>query len=218
MTWEPLWPDGNQSVQDNRPAGAANTTYIKTKMELDHYWGLEGNNDGHHRWMMAPKKETGGTPDNPTLATGMDGVVYLKQKISGESPDRQPVMPYYLPASSEVMELLGIRAGGVFSLSGDVFTLKYGHNVTAGSMIRSPVSTTGRYQVTFTTALPNANYGVFGGCLFDGSIRTGLFAMAVGAAVSNIKVAESFKFETLRADTTGALHNFAECWFICWGG
>lgn len=82
MVWNTVYPDGTQSVGANVPIGLQNTSYTKTTLNNDHFWDVGTDEDGHHRYVQMPQNQVGGTPTNPTLATGMDGVMYLKETNS----------------------------------------------------------------------------------------------------------------------------------------
>lgn len=216
MPWNESWPNGAVSVADNATTGQENTTYIKTKMNLDHYWGAEGDEDGHHKFVQCPKSETGGTPTDPTVATGMDGALYLKQKESADSDVHQPVVPFFKDgaASPAILEMLGIRVCSYFSVDGaGAITQLYKHNLT------SVTGAGGAYVATFPQ-LPSANYFVFGG----GIAKTAAaitpnkplsFSIRGSSAASNVKTDTSFVFETV---VSGALQAPLECWFIVFGG
>lgn len=80
MVWNSSWPDGTQSVKQNEAPGQQNTTYIETEMNKDHFWDIGADEDGRHRAVnMENYADTAvGAPTDPTIATGMDGVMYLK--------------------------------------------------------------------------------------------------------------------------------------------
>lgn len=89
MVWNSTWPLGSASVKANRLTGNENTTYIETTMgnsivgtntvaTRDHFWNVGSNEDGRHRFIQSPAFTVGGSPDDPVIGTGMDGVQYLK--------------------------------------------------------------------------------------------------------------------------------------------
>lgn len=72
--WNTTSPDGSKSTKDNVPILQANTTYTETTMNVDHYWNIGANEDGHHRQVQMPKQAS-----DITLGAGMDGGVYYKE-------------------------------------------------------------------------------------------------------------------------------------------
>jgi len=80
MVWNSNWPVGTQSVGQNQSTGAANTTYIETTQNKDHFWNIGADQDGYHRKVsMENFAATAiGAPDDPTIPTGLEGVIYLK--------------------------------------------------------------------------------------------------------------------------------------------
>lgn len=89
MAWSTLFPNGNLSVKANEALGQGNTTYIEETMgddvvgtntvtTRDHFWDVDPNLDGRHRFIQSPAFTEGGIPANPVVGTGMDGVNYLK--------------------------------------------------------------------------------------------------------------------------------------------
>jgi hypothetical protein len=73
MVWTSISPDGTISVRQNTAPMAANTAYIETSMNVDHYWNIGVNEDGHHKQFQSPKLAA-----DPAVAAGMDGAIYLK--------------------------------------------------------------------------------------------------------------------------------------------
>lgn len=96
MTWNSVWPLGTVSVRANRTTGQQNTTYIETNMgntivgsntvtTRDHFWDVDANLDGRHRFIQSPKfTSTAVAPNdvNPVIGTGMDAVLYVKETNS----------------------------------------------------------------------------------------------------------------------------------------
>ena len=78
MVWTSLSPDGTKSVRTNVPVMAANTTYTETTLNVDHYWNIGVDEDGHHKQVQMPKQAS-----DITLGTGMDGGTYLKETSYG---------------------------------------------------------------------------------------------------------------------------------------
>lgn len=73
MPWNITYPDGSKSVKQNETPGQQNTTYTKTTMNNDHYWDIGSNEDGRHKYTNMPVQAS-----DPSIATGMDGIHYLK--------------------------------------------------------------------------------------------------------------------------------------------
>ena len=97
MAWHSTSPLGTVSVKANRIIQQDNTTYIETTMgnsvagsntntTRDHYWNVGANEDGRHRFVQSQGFTVGGTPTDPVIGTGMDGVQYLKS--DGLTPSR----------------------------------------------------------------------------------------------------------------------------------
>lgn len=61
----------------------ANTTYTETTLNVDHYWNIGTDEDGRHKQVQMPKTQSGGSPSDITLGTGMDGGMYLKETSYG---------------------------------------------------------------------------------------------------------------------------------------
>jgi len=81
MPWNSLWPDGAKSVKANTAPGQQNTGYTETNMNKDHFWNIGTDEDGHHRAvnMMNYADTATGAPADAPIATGFDGVFYVKQ-------------------------------------------------------------------------------------------------------------------------------------------
>jgi hypothetical protein len=93
MPWNSTWPLGTSSVKGNRTRGQQNTTYIEETLGnqpigsqppapakvADHFWDIDADHDGRHRFVQSPGFTVGGNPDDPTLGTQMDGCIYLKE-------------------------------------------------------------------------------------------------------------------------------------------
>lgn len=226
MSWNATWPEGAKSVKTNQTTGAENTTYIKTTMNNDHYWDDSTNNDGHHHVVQMTKVDT-----VPDLSTGMEGLIYLKSKLAAEAVDNQDVQPFFKDnttvgstATTQIMQLLGIRAMGVFDrteANGPV-TLQYSHNCTVSRTAK------GAYTVAFGSALPSNNYLVFGDCIrfATDNNKPGSFVLYSAKTLAN-KTTANFKFRTYSA-VNGPLVDGAypssylidptQTWFVVFGG
>ena len=222
MPWNSTWPDGSQSVKTNQATGAQNTTYVKTTMNVDHYWDNSANNDGHHQWVQMTQSGTPAVPVDVPLATGMEGAIYLKSKLAVEAVDNQDVQPFFVdnksvgvPGLTQIMQLLGIRAMGVFDRTtvNGAITLQYSHNCTIER------TATGSYTVTFATALPSDNYLVVGDCIrFSSSASdVAIFKMA-GSETHALKTVSSFQFKTFTYSGEPTATDPTQTWFVVFGG
>ena len=217
MSWNTDSPDGTKSVKANNDILQANTTYTETEMNKDHFWNIGADEDGHHKFAQMPKYTDGAvaTPTSPTLDAGMDLAFFSRLKTALESTVHQDVQPYARNANA-IMQLLGIRACGVFNhVAGNVAqTLVYKHNVT--SVTRQA---TGRYSVAFTTALPSNNYLIFGGGMkqtADDVFNMFIGGVSSGSAVASRKRDVDMIF--LTGEPTGTLANAMQSWFVVFGG
>lgn len=212
VTWNSTSPDGAKSVQDNNTIIQQNTTYIETVQNYDHYWNAGTNEDGHHRYVQTIGYNSGGTPTDPTLATGMEGVYYAKLKTSAEATAQQDVQPFYKNAG-QVMQVLGMRACVCFDVSGSTVTVQYAHNIASVSR-----TATGRFTVTFTNSLPSVNYLALGSAIRNTSSATSNIAFVPDSAtsLSSVKTTSTFSFHT--SDTESNLRDPLQCWVVFFGG
>lgn len=220
MSWSSTWPDGAQSVKTNQATGGANTTYIETGMNLDHYWGDDGDNKGRHKQVQMTQTGTAAAPDNVVLATGMDGAFYTKAKSDTESLDNQDVQPFFIdnkavaiPGTTQIMQLLGIRSMGVFAgrATNGACTIRYQHNLT--SVTRT---STGHYTAVFPD-LPTNNYLVFGEGVSPSDVATNklIFGIEANNTLTNVKAKSFFKLITINSV---GLSDPLQCWFVVFGG
>lgn len=223
MSWNATWPDVSQSVKGNGATGTTNTTYIKTTQNVDHYWDESTNEDGHHRFVQMTQSGTSAVPTNPTLATGMDALYYAKAKTTSEAVDNQDVQPFFIdnkevgtPGVTQIMQLLGIRAMGVFDrkTSNGAITLQYSHNCTVNR------DATGKYTVSFSSDVPSNNYLVLGDCVRSsgsGSSNVGIFTMSGNTTLST-KTVSSFEFRTFTYSGSPSAIDPTQTWFVVFGG
>ena len=232
MSWNATWPVGSTSVRANRATGAANTTYIKTTMDVDHFWGVDPTKDGHHQFVQMPMNGTAAVPTTPTMATGMDGVIFCKAKTSTESPTHQDIQPFFLDntvigsgASTQLMQLLGIRvccAITVAQASPFAITVDYVHGMSpvpvagiSGVIERS--GSTGLYDVCFSSAqyiLPTDKYLVLGGCYLYDAGKLGNFCISDSTSIPMRTSQITFQCTSV----TGTPTRPARAWFILFGG
>lgn len=225
MTWSAASPNGALSVKDNRTQMNTNLVYIEDAMGVDvvgtnaattrdHFWAVDTNLDGHHRFIKSPAFVDGlGAPADPVVGTSMDGVEYFRKKTAAESPSNEDCNPFFRNATS-IMQLLGIRAMVVWNGSG---TIVYSHNVASVVVDGSA----GYFIGTFTSALPTANYLVLGGAIrnasgSDRSTKELLFEIQGDNTLTGVKSTTRVKFMT-RSDG-GTAENPLQGWFICFGG
>lgn len=191
MSWSSTSPDGTKSVKANEAPMAANTVYTETEMNIDHFWNIGADEDGRHKFAQMPKYEDGevATPTSPTIGAGMDLAYFARLKTAAEATAAQDVQPYARNAGG-IMQLLGIRACGVFNAAG---TLSYSHNCT---LTRTG---TGRFTVNFTTALPTVNYVFLGGGVANTSTTNDIVTCEVEAstALNSVKTVNLVKFRTV---------------------
>lgn len=212
MTWNNPVITGTESVAANKTYLNDNSSYIETKLQLDHYWDETAGLNGHHKYANMPKLESGGTPTDPTLPAGLDLNYYCKQKTSTESPTHQPVMPFTKDASGAVLELLGIRACAVFSVAAGVVTVNYKHNVTSVTRASEAI-----FDVVFP-ALPSNNYGILGGGLANSSDATDRLAFNITAATALGTTKSTTGFQIRTTAYGGNKRDPLQCWFVCFGG
>lgn len=219
-TWNSTWPNGSQSVKQNRSPGQQNTAYIETQQNKDHFWNIGVNEDGHHKFAQMPAFESGGTPINPTLATGMDGVIYNREQIVGNEIYSETQA--FLKNNTSVMQLLGIRAYICFNLVGLVPTALSKFNVS--TITRSGA---GLYNITFGTALPSANYLVLGGGAYGtgaGSDPSNSIIVSVqgGATLATTKqstvVAINTRVVNENLSPSSELVDPVQAWVLIFGG
>lgn len=202
MSWSDTPINGQQSVGANKTPINNAFTYIADTTKIDHFWdNVNSNLDGHHQFTQMPKFESGGLPADPTIATDIDGVYYVKDKTSAEAPDLQIAEPFYITndgTNNQIMQL-GFRAMIHFEMldvSPFTITLKYAHNC---SVVRT---NTGSFTLSFTTDLPTDNYILFGSAL-GGSGNTCQVAMRGGTKATQMTQSQVL-FGTYRV-TSGAL-------------
>lgn len=210
MVWNANWPVGTDSVAANRSTGQANTTYVKTTMNVDHFWDESTNQDGHHRYVQteATNNADPSLATNPTLATEMDLVYYSRFKTATESVAQQDCQPFCLN-NTDVMQLLGMRACVVWDISaGAAQTVAYGHNITSVTKV-----STGLFTVSFANNLPSTDYLVLGGGLYSAGSIIGAVA---STSISDVKTIGQCKVRTFL--TSGSNINPNQGWFVFFGG
>jgi len=223
-TWNVTAPDGAQSVRANRSILGDNTEYVRANLNLDHYWGtgVGAQEDGHHRFVQTPRFVGGTTPNNPDLATGMDGVFYAKVKTNAESPNNEDVQPFFSSEATvnavnnipQFMQIPGMRACAVFN--GITGASQYVHNVDpalgVGIVLVSIGGFPGGYRVNFTRELPTSDYMIFGGSYSTTTTTT--FAVSF---LAGLKTTTSCGFITL-AGANNTLTRSDQVWIMVIGG
>jgi len=214
MVWTPNWPDTTKSVRTNGPTGSANSAYIDTTMNLDHYWNAGGTDDGHHKW--AQMKDLTTDP-KLSLIAGDYGMICAKAKAAAESPDNQDIQPFYVnentnaPVSTQLMQLMGIRSCGLVTITPGApptVVTNYSHNMTSITYVE-----TGVYTVTFPL-LPTANYLPFVMALRNGA--AGLSAYATIGATT--KTTTGFNILVQRQEDISTRTDPAQLWYFVFGG
>lgn len=219
--WNTTFPDGSKSVKANELIGQQNTTYTKTTINVDHQWNVGEDEDGHHKFAQMAGYEDEGDPEDPDLATGMDLVYYAKEKTAAEATAQQDVQPF-AKISTNVMQLLGIRAMAVFDCSGGAFTTVYSHNCT---ITRTELLTQGRFTATFSTEdMPSVNYAFLGGGVAyeDDTGATVSCEVEANLTLANVKTTSFVKFRTIvnkgTSTTTRNVRDPLQAYFIVFGG
>lgn len=124
MNWNSTFPVGNVSVKANQVIGDQNTKYIQAKMGntpvadvtasnqdiRDHFWAVDPNLDGHHRFIRSVGFTISSVPSDPEVGTRMDGVTYLKL-TNGQ------VQNFYRNVSSTVGDA---TYGGIYQTSPNI--------------------------------------------------------------------------------------------------
>jgi hypothetical protein len=232
MPWNSTFPLGSVSVRSNETIGQQNTTYTEVTMgnsivgtntvtTRDHFWNVGANQDGRHRFIQSPGFTVGALPTDPVIGTGMDGVSFFKLLTAIQSTAQQDVQPFYRN-TTQVMQLLGIRAMGVFTGSSSTPSqsdVLYSHNLKSQSGTKGIVRTdTGKFTITFSTAMPSENYLVLGLCIRNSSTVTDDMYMYIPAAtaVTNSKSTTRVKIAYKTPD--GSHHDPLQAWFVCFGG
>jgi hypothetical protein len=133
-----------------------------------------------------------------TAAAGVtiDGVLLKDNNMNGSYLTAASVVATKLDgAQTGTAPIFGARAWGQVANNGTTATLTAGGNITSVSRVG-----TGTVTITFTTALPNANYAAI--VQYDGS------SGAVWTRVQS-RVAGSFQAQTLNTSATGQDANFS---------
>lgn len=234
MPWNSTSPIGSISVKANRTTMNQNTTYTETTMgnsaigtntvtTRDHFWNVGANEDGRHRFIQSPAFTVGGLPTDPVVGIGMDGVSFIKLLTAIQSTAQQDVQPFYRNAS-QVMQLLGIRAMGVFTANTGANPTQaevlYSHNLNlqaAGTpgIVRTGV---GRFTITFANAMPSRNYLVLGLCIRDSATVDDDMFMYVPAATSVTNSKSTTRVKIAYKSPDSSHHDPLQAWFVCFGG
>jgi len=216
MSWNSTSPDGTKSVKANEAPMQANTTYTETEMNVDHFWNIGSDEDGRHKFAQMPKYTDGAvaTPTSPTIGSGMDLAYFARLKTALEATAAQDVQPYARNAGG-IMQLLGIRACGVFNSAG---TLSYSHNC---SVTRTGE---GRFTINFTAALPTVNYVFLGGGTANSGTTNDVLSCEVeaAAALAGVKTVNLVKIRTILTTGSSTQRRDAkdplQAYFLVFGG
>ena len=220
MVWSSTSPEGSLSVATNVPIQLANTAYTEATLNLDHYWNIGAGEDGHHKWVqnVATNIADPTVATNATLANGLDSVYYSRFKVEAESTNNRDCQPFFINETgvgptTNIMQLLGIRACAVFNVvSSAITTTPYSHNISG--IVRN---STGDYTLTYSQALPSADYLVFSSGIRDSSGGTFIQANVKGSSTpSQYKTTTNC---TIQTETNNAnLVDPLQVWFVCFGG
>lgn len=238
MTWNTTAPDGTKSVKANETILQANTSYILTTQQRDHYWNEDANNDGHHKKIELPdivninsdpfSLDANGDPT--VLSTGQDCMYYTRPKTATEATVSQIMEPFAYtikdPGGTPVNQYmqLGFRAmihwvnnGNNPFLQADVV---YSHNIAlqaAGTpgLVRNGQ---GDYTITFANAMPSQYYVVFGGAIRNASDTSPIQLQvkpSTNVATTNM-TATSVRIVFLGSDD--GVHDPLRAWMAVCGG
>lgn len=167
MPWHKIAPDGTLSVRANETGLTDNTNYVEVTMGntandttnsdviRDHYWNVDPNFDGRHRFVNMPTYTIGGTVDDPVLGNSMQGVLYVREdSVTSEH------------------ELYYRNAGGVKQITSNIGFLAasgYVRNITTGPTLTNVYNIktvtlvgTGNVKFEFETPFANNEYIVSG--------------------------------------------------------
>lgn len=229
MGWNGTSPVGSQSVKDNRTIIQDNTTYIENTVGQDHFWNSGGTTDGHHKYMQTVATNIASTSvaTNTLLQTQMNLVYYsrLKTPTEATTASAQTCQPYVKNAGSDVeatpfplgvMQLLGIRAMGLFEVSiGNAVTVLYSHNILSISRPNEGV-----FPILFSVAdpLPSPDYFVLGGAIGRSNQEIDfVLPAAVADDPTDFKSTTGLTIYTQQRATTTQLDPL-QAWFVCFGG
>ena len=216
MPWNSTAPDGTKSVKENETIIQANTTYTETELNIDHFWSIGADEDGHHKYAQMPKYTDGAvaTPTSPTLDAGMDLAYFSRLKTATEATASQDVQPYARNAS-DIMQILGIRSCGVIDVTAGVASIKYKHNISTVTY-----TATGKFKITFEVAfpMPSINYLLLGGAMRNiaDATKNIFFVPDSGTTIISKKKTTECSFHTVATD--GLLLEPLQVWFVCFGG
>ena len=166
-TWNSTAPDGTKSVKANKQILLDNTQYTEAKMGStandttnsdvirDHFWKVDTNFDGRHRFINFPTFTIAGAATDPVIGASMQGVFYIKE----DSIDSENQI--YFRNSTGVQKVSSGHSSTV--CSGYIKTIDATPALTNVYNISSvTVVSTGVVKFTFTEALSNVNYIVNG--------------------------------------------------------
>jgi len=200
MVWHVVAPDGTKSVKANETILQENTTYIKTTENTDHYWHVGADEDGHHQQVQMVKKGVA-----PTLDTGMDTLLYAFDNVETET---------FLRNNTSIMQLLGIKACVLFNYAaGAAQTIVYSYNVTSVSK-----TSTGKYTVTYTTALPTNNYLVLGNAVRNNADTGKGIQLSLQGSVAVNTVKSTALCKIVTNSQAGSVVDPLQTWIVCFGG
>jgi hypothetical protein len=232
MPWNPTWPDGTKSVSQNTPTGLQNTTYTETEMNKDHYWNFGIDENGHHRFVqtVGTNDADPSLPTNTPLANLLDLAYFSRYKTPTENPVNQDCQPFVKnlgpageadPWPAGVMQLLGIRAYGVFKAVGGVITMYNSFNLRSPIPIVEVGGANPTYQAFFSRPLPNNSYAVLGGGVFHAGASTVIDFYVSGAGGGGLTDSMTVDWVKFRFYTSGGAPGLVaplQGWFVVFGG
>jgi len=199
--WNAVSPDGTKSVKANETIIQANTSYIEVTENIDHYWNVGADEDGHHQQVQMVKKAV-----EPTLDTGMDSLLYAFDNVETEM---------FLKNNTSVMQLLGIKACVVFNYAaGAAQTVVYSYNVA--SVVRA--DGTGRYTITYTDALPTNNYIVLGNGIRNNADTSKGIQVSLQGSVAVNTVKSTALCKVVTNSQADSVVDPLQTWVVCFGG
>lgn len=162
-TWNSTAPDGTRSVKANKQILLDNTQYTEAKMGntandttntdaiRDHFWKVDANFDGRHRFINFPAFTIAGAATDPVIGASMQGVLYLKEDSISSSNE------IFFRNAAGVKQLTSnlssLGASGYITTITGAPTLSKVYNITAVVLV-----TTGTIRFDFTENMADTNY------------------------------------------------------------
>lgn len=123
MPWNSTWPLGSVSVKTNRPTGQENTTYIETTENVDHFFNIAANKDGHHNVIQQPAQFNAGVPVNPAKPVApMSGKLYVRTVSDAAGNDNSRQLFFRQDFYDNAYQISPVYRSGVVALNGATFS------------------------------------------------------------------------------------------------